>query len=166
MVPKPIIITTTKQPPTIPIPQFNIASVRTEEKPQTSQPKTLTTTPTPPTKTLHALFTTTTQKLKNTNKRLQTSSIPALILNTLDDIINTFIDPPIKPSVDPRHVLSQNFAPVLDELPPTQCEIIKGTLPPSLNGAYIRNGPNPQFLPLQESLRIPTKNFRGTMVSR
>ncbi|MQL41459.1 hypothetical protein EI012_26485, partial [Escherichia coli] len=44
------------------------------------------------------------------------------------------------------HVLSQNFAPV-DELPPTECEIIQGTIPPSLDGAYIRNGPNPQFLP-------------------
>ncbi|AES95418.1 putative oxidoreductase [Medicago truncatula] len=144
MVPKPIIIIACKQPPTTYIPQFNTASVRTKEKPQTSQPKTLRTTPT---KTLLALLTTTTQKLKNTNKTLQTSSISALILNTLDDIINTFIDPPIKPSVDPRHVLSQNFAPVLDELPPTQCKVIKGTLPPSLNGVYIRNGPNPQFLP-------------------
>ena len=48
--------------------------------------------------------------------------------------------------MDPRHVLSQNFAPV-DELPPTECEIIEGSLPPCLDGAYIRNGPNPQFFP-------------------
>lgn len=64
MVPKPIIITC-KQPPTTYIPQFNTASVSTKEKPQTSQPKTLRTTPT---KTLLALLTTTTQKLKNTKQ--------------------------------------------------------------------------------------------------
>lgn len=145
MVPKPIIITSKQPPTTSSIPPFNISSIKTKEKPQTSQSQTLkTTTTTPPTKTLPTPPTiTTTHNLK----KPQTSSLPALLFNTFDDIINTFIDPPIKPSVDPRHVLSQNFAPVLDELPPTQCQIIKGTLPPSLNGAYIRNGPNPQFLP-------------------
>ncbi|KAF7809532.1 putative carotenoid cleavage dioxygenase 4, chloroplastic [Senna tora] len=79
-------------------------------------------------------------------RRPQVQSLPAFIFNSFDTIINTFIDPPIKPSVDPKHVLSNNFAPV-DELPPTECEIIHGSLPPSLDGAYIRNGPNPQFLP-------------------
>lgn len=69
-----------------------------------------------------------------------------MIFNTFDDIINNFIDPPLRPSVDPKHVLSHNFAPV-DELPPTPCEVIQGSLPPCLDGAYIRNGPNPQFLP-------------------
>ena len=68
------------------------------------------------------------------------------MLNALDSIVNNFIDPPLKPSVDPRHVLSQNFAPV-NELPPTECQVIEGSLPPCLDGAYIRNGPNPQFLP-------------------
>lgn len=48
--------------------------------------------------------------------------------------------------MDPRHVLSNNFAPV-EELPPTECEVIQGSLPPELDGAYIRNGPNPQYLP-------------------
>jgi 9-cis-epoxycarotenoid dioxygenase len=141
MVPKPIIITS-KQPPTIPIPPFNVSSIKTKENPQISQTQTLKTTttktlPTPPPTT-----TTTTHNLKK-----QEPSFPSLLINTFDDIINNFIDPPIKPSTDPRHVLSQNFSPVLNELPPTQCEIINGTLPPSLNGAYIRNGPNPQFLP-------------------
>lgn len=56
------------------------------------------------------------------------------------------MDPPLRPSVDPRYVLSDNFAPV-DELPPTQCQVVEGFLPTCLNGAYIRNGPNPQFLP-------------------
>lgn len=75
-----------------------------------------------------------------------TPTLPATILNVFDTFINTFIDPPRKLSVDPRYVLSDNWSPV-DELPPTECHVIHGTLPPSLNGAYIRNGPNPQFLP-------------------
>ncbi|CAN6986876.1 unnamed protein product [Brassica oleracea var. botrytis] len=78
--------------------------------------------------------------------RPETTLVTALF-TTVEDVINTFIDPPSRPSVDPKHVLSGNFAPVLDELPPTECEIIHGSLPPSLDGAYIRNGPNPQFLP-------------------
>ncbi|KAA8544388.1 hypothetical protein F0562_022400 [Nyssa sinensis] len=49
--------------------------------------------------------------------------------------------------VDPKFVLTGNFAPV-DEMPPTQCLVIQGELPQSLNGAYIRNGPNPQHQPL------------------
>ncbi|GLT81013.1 hypothetical protein SLA2020_524210 [Shorea laevis] len=69
-----------------------------------------------------------------------------LIFGAFDDFINKFIDPPIRPSVDPRRVLSHNFAPV-DELPPTECEVVEGSLPLCLNGAYIRNGPNPQYFP-------------------
>lgn len=76
--------------------------------------------------------------------------------------------------MDPRYVLADNFAPV-DELPPTECEVIQGTLPLSLNGAYIRNGPNPQFLPrgpyhlfdgdgMLHSLRI--SNDRAVFCSR
>ena len=68
--------------------------------------------------------------------------------NALEEAINTFVDPPaLRPSVDPRHVLSANFAPV-DELPPTPCPVVRGTIPRCLaGGAYIRNGPNPQHLP-------------------
>lgn len=69
------------------------------------------------------------------------------IFNAFDDIINNFIDPPVKYSVDPKHVLAENFAPVADELAPTECKIEFGRLPSCLDGAYIRNGPNPQFLP-------------------
>lgn len=74
------------------------------------------------------------------------SPFPSTLFNTFDDIINKFVDPPVRPSVDPRFVLSGNFAPV-DELPPTECEVTEGALPRGLNGVYIRNGPNPQFLP-------------------
>ncbi|XVE81339.1 hypothetical protein DITRI_Ditri15bG0055600 [Diplodiscus trichospermus] len=79
---------------------------------------------------------------------LNTSSSPAhrLVLNAVYDIVKNLIHQPVSSLLDPRLVLSGNFAPV-DELPPTDCEIIKGTLPPCLDGAYIRNGPNPQYLP-------------------
>ncbi|XP_078154891.1 9-cis-epoxycarotenoid dioxygenase NCED1, chloroplastic-like [Carex rostrata] len=75
-------------------------------------------------------------------------SLPMAFCNALEDMINTFIDPPaLRPSVDPRNVLFDNFAPV-DELPPTRCPVIRGSIPPCLaGGTYIRNGPNPQYLP-------------------
>ncbi|PKA64118.1 putative carotenoid cleavage dioxygenase 4, chloroplastic [Apostasia shenzhenica] len=85
------------------------------------------------------------------SQRRPTSPSPsaaAALCNTLDDLITSFIDPPhLRPSVDPRHVLSRNWSPV-DELPPTGCPIIRGAIPSCLGGgAYIRNGPNPQHLP-------------------
>ncbi|KAL5578361.1 hypothetical protein UlMin_020060 [Ulmus minor] len=46
-------------------------------------------------------------------------NLPALIFNAVDQVINNFIEPPLRPSVNPKHVLSHNFAPVPDELPPT-----------------------------------------------
>uniref|UniRef100_M0ZPA2 Carotenoid cleavage dioxygenase 4 n=1 Tax=Solanum tuberosum TaxID=4113 RepID=M0ZPA2_SOLTU len=73
-------------------------------------------------------------------------SFPSNIFNTFDDFVNTYIDPPRKSCVDPKYVLSNNFAPV-DELPPTECKVVEGSLPSCLDGAYIRNGPNPQNLP-------------------
>ncbi|XP_027359900.1 probable carotenoid cleavage dioxygenase 4, chloroplastic [Abrus precatorius] len=139
MLPKPIIVTTPHASSNLPLPLLNISSVRTQEKPKTQTIR-RTTTPTKP--TIAPPPPTTTQ----ITKRKTEPSVPSLIFNAFDDIINNFIDPPLKPSVDPKHVLSQNFAPV-DELPPTECRVIQGTLPPCLDGAYIRNGPNPQFLP-------------------
>ena len=38
--------------------------------------------------------------------------------------------------------LTGNYAPVIDEITATDLQII-GTLPPELNGRYLRNGPNP-----------------------
>ncbi|RCU14040.1 hypothetical protein DVA78_17555, partial [Acinetobacter baumannii] len=65
-----------------------------------------------------------------------------MILKTLDDFINDYLEPPpLRPSVDPRLVLSDNYAPVTEELPPTECELIQGSLPPCLDGVYIHNGP-------------------------
>ncbi|KAL0297442.1 UNVERIFIED_CONTAM: putative carotenoid cleavage dioxygenase 4, chloroplastic [Sesamum radiatum] len=78
-------------------------------------------------------------------KKKQSSSL-AVIFKTLDDLVCNFLDLPLRPSIDPKHVLSSIFAPV-DELPPTPCEVVEGSLPSCLDGAYIRNGPNPHFIP-------------------
>ncbi|KAE8657202.1 putative carotenoid cleavage dioxygenase 4 [Hibiscus syriacus] len=102
------------------------------------------------------------------------ATVNTRIFDTFEDIIHNFIDPPPLPAVDPRLVLSGNFAPV-NELPPTECEVIQGALPSCLDGAYIRNGPNPQYFPrgsyqlfdgdgMLHSLRI--SQGRATLCSR
>ncbi|XP_021765560.1 probable carotenoid cleavage dioxygenase 4, chloroplastic [Chenopodium quinoa] len=142
-------------------PRIYISSVRIEDKPQgainssptptipsslptsqnTKAPKSSSPPPTTETQPKSTPLPTATERRYKTQQ-----SLPSTFLNTLDDIINQFIDPPTRPSVDPRFILSDNFAPV-EELPPTECEIEEGALPSCLDGAYIRNGPNPQFLP-------------------
>ncbi|KAL7159765.1 hypothetical protein ABFS83_01G049900 [Erythranthe nasuta] len=120
-----------------------ISSVKTEDKTQTTTTRPPLKKQQPPPPPPHATYITRTHHPK---KPSEPPSLPATIINAFDYFINTFIDPPLKPSLDPRYVLSDNFAPV-DELPPTECHVVEGSLPPSLDGAYIRNGPNPQFLP-------------------
>nr|AMY62111.1 putative carotenoid cleavage dioxygenase 4 [Musa troglodytarum] len=147
-----------------PPPFLRISAVRVEEKPRAPGPKT---------KTAPTSTTTTTTNPYQDNKqdsgisqrtnhrpippRLQPAPVSrvraapspqATFCNALDELINNFIDPPVlRPSVDPRHVLSNNFAPV-DELPPISCPVVRGAIPRCLaGGAYIRNGPNPQYLP-------------------
>ncbi|XP_052138117.1 9-cis-epoxycarotenoid dioxygenase NCED2, chloroplastic-like isoform X3 [Oryza glaberrima] len=77
--------------------------------------------------------------------RTTTTSLTMAICNTLDKVIDRWMDPPEQqPTVDPQRVLSGNFVPV-DELPPTPCPVVRGSIPSCLaGGAYIRNGPNPQ----------------------
>ncbi|GFP79368.1 probable carotenoid cleavage dioxygenase 4 chloroplastic [Phtheirospermum japonicum] len=70
----------------------------------------------------------------------------ATLFKSLEDFVCNFIDLPLRPALDPKHVLSGNFAPA-DELPPTACVVVEGSIPTCLHGAYIRNGPNPQFTP-------------------
>ncbi|XP_047978502.1 probable carotenoid cleavage dioxygenase 4, chloroplastic [Salvia hispanica] len=79
-------------------------------------------------------------------KKRRNQSFLATIFNNLDHLICTFLDPPLRPAIDPNHVLSGSLAPV-SELPPTPCTVTEGSLPPCLDGAYIRNGPNPHFTP-------------------
>ncbi|GAB4838577.1 Probable carotenoid cleavage dioxygenase 4, chloroplastic [Ancistrocladus abbreviatus] len=151
------LLSLTNPPSPLMIPQTNstISSARIEDKPQTYTTTTTTSSPRspkpktppppqgppqslPPAKAL--------PKQYSRARPVLEVSLPSTIFNAFDDIINKFIDPPVRPSVDPRFVLSDNFAPV-DELPPTECHDIEGVLPSCLDGAYIRNGPNPQFLP-------------------
>lgn len=152
-------------PPPPPHLPHRISAVRIEERPPT-------TTPTP-----QQTRTTTPRKSPPPPRRSPPpppQTFPATLFNALDNIVNTYIDPPSKPFVDPKFTLSDNFAPV-DELPPTECEVIHGVLPPCLDGAYIRNGPNPQFLPrgpyhlfdgdgMLHALKI--SNGRATLCSR
>ncbi|XP_043687915.1 probable carotenoid cleavage dioxygenase 4, chloroplastic [Telopea speciosissima] len=77
---------------------------------------------------------------------LVVSSLLSSFFNMFEDIINRFTRSPLPTFIDPKHVLIGNFAPV-DELSPTNCQIIEGSLPSCLNGVYIRNGPNPQHFP-------------------
>ncbi|MDE1994957.1 MAG: carotenoid oxygenase family protein [Rhizobiaceae bacterium] len=49
-------------------------------------------------------------------------------------------------SDDPH--LSGNFAPIQSELDVADLQVISGAIPPDLSGAYMRNGPNPQFKPV------------------
>lgn len=43
--------------------------------------------------------------------------------------------------------LTENFAPVREEITANDLKVT-GTLPPELNGMFVRNGPNPQFPPI------------------
>ncbi|KAF3781281.1 putative carotenoid cleavage dioxygenase 4 [Nymphaea thermarum] len=73
-------------------------------------------------------------------------SLHVTICNALDDLISNFVDRhPLRSSVNPKDVMAGNYAPV-GELPPTKCTV-EGPLPSCLEGSYIRNGPNPQFIP-------------------
>ncbi|KAK8657923.1 hypothetical protein V6N13_036140 [Hibiscus sabdariffa] len=113
-------------------PHLNISSVRIQDQPQAS---------------LGTRPNQTNSQASNTRiSPLSALSSSTGIFHTFEDIIHNFIDPPLRPAVDPRLVLSGNFAPV-DELPPTECEVIQGALPSCLDGAYVRNGPNPQYFP-------------------
>ncbi|XP_073134788.1 probable carotenoid cleavage dioxygenase 4, chloroplastic [Henckelia pumila] len=85
-------------------------------------------------------------QIARTTNKVQKQSLRCFIYSSLDNFICKFFDPPLRASIDPKHVLSGNFSPA-DELPPTACEVVEGVLPSCLDGAYIRNGPNPQFIP-------------------
>ncbi|KAJ6348936.1 hypothetical protein OIU77_006514 [Salix suchowensis] len=130
------------------LPSLNVSSVRIEENPQKSTTGPTTTRTSRPTTTLPAAKkpAPSTRKSRANDRRVAEPNQPTMVFNVLEGVINNFIDPPLRQSVDPRYVLSDNFAPV-DELPPTECEVIHGSLPSCLDGAYIRNGPNPQYLP-------------------
>ena len=43
--------------------------------------------------------------------------------------------------------LSNNFAPVSEEVWASELEVLEGALPAALAGAFVRVGPNPKYLP-------------------
>ncbi|KAI5341853.1 PREDICTED: carotenoid [Prunus dulcis] len=65
----------------------------------------------------------------------------------LDLIENLIVKLMYDPS-QPHHYLAGNFAPVLDETPPTNNLPVIGSLPECLNGEFVRVGPNPKFAPV------------------
>lgn len=83
------------------------------------------------------------------------SQLIALIFKSMDEFVCEVLDLPLRPTNDPQCILSGNFAPT-GELPPTPCEAVEGILPSMLDGVYIRNGSNPQFMP-----RGPYHSFDG-----
>ncbi|KAK6247482.1 hypothetical protein QUC31_019047 [Theobroma cacao] len=99
-----------------------------------------------------------TNKLQATNNKTKKNTLP---LSTSSSLISTLfarsqkllhnainvIEPPFHSSVDSGQVFSENFAPIVEELEPTDCQVIQGELPLTLNGAYIRNGPDLQNQP-------------------
>ncbi|XVE99973.1 hypothetical protein REPUB_Repub03eG0246100 [Reevesia pubescens] len=123
---------------------LNISSIRIEDKPKTSTTKRRSETK-PRTSNTHIPSLTAVSSSSGAKKKAE-PMVTARIFDTLDDIIHNVIDPPLRAAVDPKLVLSGNFAPV-NELPPTECEVIQGSLPSCLDGAYIRNDPNPQYHP-------------------
>ena len=70
---------------------------------------------------------------------------PALILDSIDDIF-TIINRRTPPLTQQRY-LQGNFEPCEGPLSTTDLKVVSGELPASLTGTYIRNGPNPVFLP-------------------
>ncbi|KAF3771665.1 hypothetical protein EJ110_NYTH59579, partial [Nymphaea thermarum] len=84
--------------------------------------------------------------LRQLDKVASPSSLHVTLCNALDDLISNFVDQhPLQASVNPKDVLVGNYAPI-GELPLTKCTV-EGRLPSCLEDAYIRNGPNPQFIP-------------------
>lgn len=57
------------------------------------------------------------------------------------------ISTPIAWTSDDPH-LSGNFAPIGTEIDATDLQVISGSIPAGLKGAYMRNGPNPRFQPV------------------
>ncbi|KAK1286519.1 hypothetical protein QJS10_CPB20g01047 [Acorus calamus] len=137
----PIITTRTTIPPCHALPLNSIIS-SSGEKPAQSLPSRRSTS------SSHAppILIIPTTKTKQPQRRAVSSSIPVMVCDALDQAINKYMEPPLSPSMDPNHVLAGNFSP-LDELPPTDCPDIDGEVPACLDGAYIRNGPNPQHYP-------------------
>ncbi|KAH7561336.1 hypothetical protein JRO89_XS10G0213300 [Xanthoceras sorbifolium] len=63
---------------------------------------------------------------------------------------------PISCSTQDNNPITKSVDSLINELSPTECPVVDGEVPFSLNGVYIRNGPNPQYMP-----RGPLHLFEG-----
>ncbi|XP_071704689.1 probable carotenoid cleavage dioxygenase 4, chloroplastic [Rutidosis leptorrhynchoides] len=136
-----------------PLVSHTYLSFHSQIKSKKHQPKTLIVSISRIKKELHERIIT--RKIRNQEEKVATfdlrkplPKVPIIekIFNSLETAIIKYLDTPLHLSVDPSHILSDNFAPV-DELSPTECKVVHGSIPSCLNGVYIRNGPNPQFIP-------------------
>ncbi|KAK9913085.1 hypothetical protein M0R45_036910 [Rubus argutus] len=64
------------------------------------------------------------------------------------DLVEKLIVKLMYDTSQPHHYLAGNFAPVVDETPPTKDLNVIGHLPDCLNGEFVRVGPNPKFAPV------------------
>ncbi|CAM6105377.1 unnamed protein product [Calypogeia fissa] len=88
------------------------------------------------------------QKLENALLRVRNSRDPVSALANMAESLLTLIEPDERPAfADSGVQLVDNFAPVADECPPTSGLEVTGTIPECMNGIYVRNGSNPQFMP-------------------
>ena len=79
--------------------------------------------------------------------RSKVAVIAAVLCNAVDDLINNYLEKvPLRPWMDPRFNLADNFG-LVEEITPVECAKIEGTLPACLDGVYIRNTPNPRYVP-------------------
>ncbi|XP_024188836.2 carotenoid 9,10(9',10')-cleavage dioxygenase 1 [Rosa chinensis] len=70
------------------------------------------------------------------------------VTSTLVDTVEKLIVKLMYDSSQPHHYLAGNFAPVIEETPPTKDLHVIGHLPDCLNGEFVRVGPNPKFAPV------------------
>ena len=66
---------------------------------------------------------------------------------------NMLIKERIKRGVNGKrnHILDANYAPIENEQSYQVANIISGTIPKDINGIYLRNGPNPKWIPENKS---------------
>ncbi|KAL6953083.1 hypothetical protein U1Q18_049772 [Sarracenia purpurea var. burkii] len=127
-------------PPTIP-PIFHISSVRIEENPSktSTQPskKQSRSSSANPKKPTYRKAPSTSVLVPPPSRRKEEPSLVATIFNALDGIIDTFIDHPICPSVDPRYVLSDEPDLAKNRSEFSQKKIEKKNIKPDLHSTIL-----------------------------
>lgn len=93
---------------------------------------------------------------KKSSKTLLFFLIVNLIVQVISTIVSTclrwFSSLITKPQTN--LFLSENFAPVFDELEAEELPLKSGKLPSDLNGIYVRNGPNHNLHPKETTIGL------------